>query len=131
MAETLDAASWLISSVAPGSERVSTRESGVVRRADTGSDDYYSNDSFGLDEYPATYAALSGHCVLVDVDDPRSDRAETSLLMLAGMSEMLMCGGTDVEDERWLVEVLGDDLSAPMRIYGAVLRAGIALALRR
>jgi diguanylate cyclase (GGDEF)-like protein len=132
VAETLDAASWWISSVSPGDEHVVTRESGVVRRpGDQAADEYYEPEAYKLDDYPATYAALTGHCVLVDVDDPRSDPAETSLLMLAGMSEMVMCGGRDTEDHRWLVEVLGDDLSAPMRIYGSVLRAGIALALRR
>lgn len=131
VADTLDAASWWISSVAPGSEHVVTRESGVVRRPDETADEYYTPDSYDLDDYPATYAALSGHCVLVDVDDPRSDPAETSLLMLAGMSEMVMCGGADADEHRWLVEVLGDDLSAPMRVYSSVLRAGVALALRR
>jgi diguanylate cyclase (GGDEF)-like protein len=132
VSETLDAASWWISSVSPGDEHVVTRESGVVRRpGDVAADEYYEPESYRLDDYPATYAALSGHCVLVDVDDPRSDPAEASLLILAGMSEMVMCGGTDTEGHRWLVEVLGDDLSAPMRVYGSVLRAGIALALRR
>lgn len=132
VSETLDAASWWISSISPGDEHVVTRESGVVRRpGDVSADEYYEPDAYKLDDYPATYAALSGHCVVVDVDDPRSDQAEASLLMLAGMSEMVMCGGTDTEDHRWLVEVLGDDLSAPMRVYGSVLRAGIALALRR
>jgi diguanylate cyclase (GGDEF)-like protein len=132
MSETLDAASWWISSVSRGAEHLVTRESGVVRRpGDDAADEYYEPGAYKLDDYPATFAAISGRCVLVDVDDPRSDPAETSLLMLAGMSEMVMCGGADADEHRWLVEVLGDDLSAPMRVYGSVLRAGIALALRR
>ena len=85
VSETLDAASWWISSISPGDEHVVTRESGVVRRpGDVSADEYYEPDAYKLDDYPATYAALSGHCVLVDVDDPRSDPAETSLLMLGG-----------------------------------------------
>ena len=57
-----------------------------------------SSDTFDVDEYPATFAALTGRCVIVDVDDPRSDPAEVSLLMLGGLAEMVMCGGADA---RW------------------------------
>nr|MDA8435750.1 hypothetical protein [Actinomycetales bacterium] len=88
-------------------------------------------DTFDVDEYPATYAALTGRCIVVDVDDPRSDPAEVSLLMLGGLSEMVMCGGGCADGDRWVVEVVGDELSAPVRPYASVLRAGVALALAR
>jgi hypothetical protein len=51
--------------------------------------------------------------------------------MLAGQSEMLMTGAVDSTGDHWVVEILGDDLSAPVRPYSSALRAGVALALRR
>jgi hypothetical protein len=50
--------------------------------------------------------------------------------VLAGLSEMVMSGGADPDGRRWLVEVLADELSSPVRPYASVLRAGAALALR-
>ena len=117
------------SSVEPGSSLVVTANSGVARRVEGASDTYYTADSYDLDSYPSTYAAICGNLVTVDVDDPRSDAAEASLLMLAGLSEMVMCGGEARDGTRWVVEVLADELSVPIRIYGVVLRAGVAVAL--
>ncbi len=132
MAEALDAASWWLSSFSPGADDIVARGSHIERRPeDLAADDYYQPVSYRFDGYPATAAAFAGHCILVDADDPRSDPAEVSLLQCAGMHEMMMCGGTDAADTRWLVEILGDDLTVPMRAYTSVLRAGVALALRR
>ena len=44
---------------------------------------------------------------------------------------MLMTGAADGEGNHWVVEILGDDLSAPVRPYVSALRAGVALAVRR
>jgi diguanylate cyclase (GGDEF)-like protein len=129
LAEAVDAASWWISRIDPGTRTVVTAESGIYRRDGGAAYGVNAPDSYPLEEYPATFAAISGHLVMVDVDDPRSDAAETSLLMLAGLAEMGMCGGPDRSGTRWLLEVLGDELSAPMRIYGGVLRAAVSLAL--
>jgi diguanylate cyclase (GGDEF)-like protein len=129
LAESVDASSWFVSRFDAASGRIRTVASAVARGVEGA--DYYTLDEYAVEEYPATYAALTGEHVVVDVDDPRSDPAETSLLMLAGQSEMLMAGGQDVDGDHWVVEVLGDDLSAPVRPYAAVLRAGVALALRR
>ena len=38
-------------------------------------------------------------------------------------------GGTHADGDRWVVEICGDELSAPVRQYASVLRAGVALAL--
>jgi diguanylate cyclase (GGDEF)-like protein len=129
LAETVDAASWFVSCLPAGSSVVETRVHTVVRRSE--GEVYYIMDTFDVDEYPATFAALTGRCVIVDVDDPRSDPAEVSLLMLGGLAEMVMCGGAASGGDRWVVEVVGDELSAPVRPYASVLRAGVALALAR
>jgi diguanylate cyclase (GGDEF)-like protein len=130
VAEAIDAASWFVSSIEPGSDLVVTRAGGVLRRDPGTGEAYYDPETYPLADYPATYAAVTGSVVVVDVDDPRADPAETALLVLAGLSEMVMSGGTDHDGRRWLVEILGDDLSTSVRPYATVLRAGAALALR-
>jgi diguanylate cyclase (GGDEF)-like protein len=127
--ESLDAASWFVSVLPAGSSLVETKEHNVVRR--TEGEDYYVIDTYDVDDYPATYAALTGRCIVVDADDPRSDPAEVALLMLGGLSEMVMSGGSDANGDRWVVEICGDELSAPVRSYASVLRAGVAIALAR
>jgi hypothetical protein len=129
LAESIDASSWFVSSQAPGARTVKTQASAVSRGVEGA--DYYVLDEYAIEDYPATYAALTGRVVVVDVDDPRSDPAETSLLMLAGQSEMVMAGGRDATGEHWVVEILGDELSAPVRPYASALRAGVALALHQ
>ena len=127
--ETVDAAGWFVSKLPVGSSTIQTMAHNFVRSYE--GEQYYVLDSYDIDEYPATYAALNGQCIVVDVDDPRSDPSEVSLLMLGGMSEMVMNGGTHADGDRWVVEICGDELSAPVRLYASVLRAGVALALAR
>jgi hypothetical protein len=129
LADVIDAPSWFVSFMAAGSSRLKTVASSVSRGSNDG--DYYLVDEYDVDGFPASYAALTGQCIVVDVDDPRSDPAEASLLMLGGLSELVMSGGVDPRGDHWMIEVCGDDLSAPVRPYVAVLRAGVALALRR
>ncbi len=130
VAEAIDGASWFVSSVEPGTDLVVTRGHGVLRRDPAAGEGFYAPETYPLDDYPATYAAITGSAVVVDVDDPRADPAEVGLLVLAGLAEMVMSGGTDPDGRRWLVEILGDELSASVRPYATVLRAGVALALR-
>jgi len=127
--ETVDAAGWFVSLLPAGSSTIQTMAHNFVRSYE--GKQHYVLDSYDIDEYPATYAALNGQCIVVDVDDPRSDPSEVSLLMLGGMSEMVMNGGTHADGGRWVVEICGDELSAPVRQYASVLRAGVALALAR
>ncbi|MGD9954747.1 MAG: GGDEF domain-containing protein [Candidatus Nanopelagicales bacterium] len=132
LAETVDAAGWFVSRVMQSLGTIETVESAVARAGDLGdSSRFFAIDEFPVEEFPASYAAASGQVVVVDVDDPRSDPAETALLMAGGLSEMLMSGGADVGAAAWLVEVVGDELSAPMRPYANVLRAAVAVALHR
>lgn len=129
LAETVDAAAWFVSRVADGA--IETVASAVARAEDDDSDHYYAVDEFPVDDFPASYAAASGQVVVVDVDDARSDPAETSLLMAGGLSEMVMSGGPDSAGTSWLLEVVGDALSSPLRPYAGVARAAAAVALRR
>ena len=132
LAETVDAAGWFISRVLQPLGTIETVESGVARTGDMNdSSRFFAVDEFPVEEFPASYAAASGQVVVVDVDDARSDPAETALLMAGGLSEMLMSGGADAGHAAWLVEVVGDELSAPMRPYANVLRAAVAVALSR
>ena len=129
LSATVDATGWFISLLPAGSTMLRTVAHTVVRHGDR--EDYYDVHEYDVGHLPATWAALTGRCIVVDVDDPRSDQAEVSLLMLAGVSELVMSGGADPDGARWLVEVLGDELSATVRPYAAVLRACVAVALAR
>lgn len=132
LAETVDAAGWFVSRVMQQLGTIETVESAVARSGDSGdSSRFFAVDEFPVEEFPASYAAASGQVVVVDVEDPRSDPAETALLMAGGLAEMLMTGGSDGAGAAWLLEVVGDELSAPMRPYANVLRAAVAVALRR
>jgi diguanylate cyclase (GGDEF)-like protein len=131
LTETVDAAAWYISRVMQTLGTIETIESGVARVGDDNdSARFFTATEFPVEEFPASYAAASGRVVVVDVDDPRSDAAETALLMAGGLTEMLMSGGADVGQAAWLVEIVGDELSAPMRPYANVLRSAVAVALR-
>jgi len=128
LAETCDAAGWFVSRVADGT--IETVLSAVARADDQRREaPYFATDEFPVEAFPASYAAAGGQVVVVDVDDARSDPAETSLLMGGGLAEMVMTGGRDADGVAWLLEVVGDELSAPMRPYAGVVRAASAVAL--
>lgn len=124
----IDAAGWVVSHREVGSPIVHATTSRLALRA--GSEGYFESADYPVDEYPATFAALGGRVVVIDVDDTRSDSREVELLVMAGLSELLMCGGTDPTGQQWLLEVVCDELSAPARAYASVMAAGVALALR-
>ncbi len=131
LTETVDAAAWYVSRVMRTLGTIETVEAGVARVGDDNDGArFFAANEFPVEEFPASYAAATGQVVVVDVDDPRSDPAETALLMAGGLAEMLMTGGADVGQGAWLLEVVGDELSAPMRPYANVLRAAVAVALR-
>ena len=122
----LDAPAWWVSRQDVGSSMVSSvrlgRVPGRSELAEPGQD-------YELEAFPATRWALAGHGVHVQVDDPDSDPPEIALLTGLGMRELLMAGGAAPDGTRWLVEVYGDDITAPLRPYVAALTAALALAL--
>lgn len=128
VAGMLDGAGWVVSYLPKGTAVLRSTTAQETRRIqDMG---YFENDDYLVDDYPSTFAALGGRAVVVDVDDTRSDQREVELLVMSGLSEMAMCGGSDQDGNRWLLEILCDELSAPVRPYVSVLAAGVALALR-
>jgi diguanylate cyclase (GGDEF)-like protein len=128
VAGMLDGAGWVVSSLPKGATTLRSTTSQEARRGRPLG--YFEAEDYLVDEYPSTFAALGGRAVVVDVDDARSDQREVELLVMSGLSEMVMCGGSDQDGNRWLLEVLCDELSAPVRPYVSVMAAGVALALR-
>jgi len=132
LADNVDAAGWFVSKVDPVAGTIETAAEAVARaHSDRDSSRFYAVDEFPVEQYPASYAAATGLAVVVHVDDPRSDPAEAALLETGALLEMVMSGGRDLRGTQWLVEVVGDELSAPLRPYANVLRAALAVALRR
>ena len=124
----LDAAAWVVSRADMQNGTLTTVSTSVVRVATD--DDWLVGAEFALNDYPVTFAALSGRGITIDIDDPRADPSEVKQLVRTGLSELLMCGGSDPSGTGWLLEVCGDDFSAPARPYASVIAAGVALALR-
>jgi diguanylate cyclase (GGDEF)-like protein len=130
LTRTVDGSGWFVSRVSDG--RISTVAGELARSGDhEDAAPFFAVDDYPLDEYPASYAAASGHVVVADVDDPRSDSAEVALMMAGRIAELLMTGGPDSSGTAWLLEVVGDELSSPIRPYAGVVRSAAAVALRR
>jgi hypothetical protein len=65
----------------------------------------------------------------VAVDDPYADPAEITFLDSTGGIALLVAGGRDRTGTGWLLEIMGDELSRPMRDLAAPCRALVATAL--
>jgi len=82
-----------------------------------------------LDQFPLTSSALAGAAHLVTVDDPLADSAEVAIVQGMANVELLLAGGTDSAGDGWLLEVFGDEISAPMERLIPIARALVAVAL--
>lgn len=85
-------------------------------------------NEYRLADYPQTAFALGGHVVALHAGDPDTDPAELAMLDGIGASTLLMAGITDRSGNGWLLEIIGDAMSAPMADYELTLRALMALA---
>jgi hypothetical protein len=85
-------------------------------------------NEYPLVDFPQTAYALQGHVVTLHAGDDDTDPAELAMLDGIGASSLLMAGVTDVTGEGWLLEIIGDAMSAPMADYELPLRALMALA---
>lgn len=85
-------------------------------------------NEYALSEYPQTAHALAGHVVSLHANDPDTDPAELAVLDGIGATTLLMAGITDSSGQGWLLEMVGDAMSAPMADYELSLRALMGLA---
>ena len=85
-------------------------------------------NEYALAEYPQTAHALAGHVVVLSANDPETDPAELAMLDGIGATTLLMAGITDAMGQGWLLEIIGDAMSAPMADYELSLRALMGLA---
>lgn len=85
-------------------------------------------NEYGLVDYPQTAYALAGHVVAIHSGDPDTDPAELAMLDGIGASTLLMAGVADTRGDSWLLEIIGDAMSAPMSDFELSLRALMALA---
>lgn len=83
---------------------------------------------YRLADYPQTAFALEGNVVALHAGDDGTDPAELAMLDGMGASTLLMAGVSDATGEGWLLEIIGDAMSAPMTDYELPLRALMALA---
>jgi diguanylate cyclase (GGDEF)-like protein len=81
-----------------------------------------------LADFPQTAYALGGHVVALHAGDDDTDPAELAMLDAMGASTLLMAGVTDTTGMGWLLEIIGDAMSATMTDYELPLRALMALA---
>ena len=66
--------------------------------------------------------------VSLQASDPDTDPAELAMLDGIGATTLLMAGITDPKGQGWLLEIVGDAMSAPMADYELSLRALMGLA---
>ncbi|HUV49016.1 MAG TPA: sensor domain-containing diguanylate cyclase [Actinomycetes bacterium] len=85
-------------------------------------------NEYALSEFPQTAHALGGHVVSLQASDPDTDPAELAMLDGIGATTLLMAGITDPKGQGWLLEIVGDAMSAPMADYELSLRALMGLA---
>ncbi len=129
----VDGLGWWVSAVTDNGEVVQTVDYAVLRltatMAPAGSEPGWTEESYPVDEYPATAAVLRGGWALVDAGDLRADPAELSILDGMGAAALLMAGGRDAAGRGWLVEVFADALSLPMDDLVPAMRALVPSAL--
>jgi diguanylate cyclase (GGDEF)-like protein len=127
LCEVLNASAWAISFAPAGRDTIHTvaladgrdqRLQGLRLEGD--------NDTYSIDDYPATARLLrSGAGAFVArIDDPGADRAERALLEREGRQCVLAAVAAD-HDVTWLVEIYGDECSAPME--EAMLECGLLM----
>jgi diguanylate cyclase (GGDEF)-like protein len=134
VARLVDAASWWVSYVAPGSTSLASVGFSAIRVSPgqpEGADalDSAAGQAYDLSEYAQTAHAVDGGSVVVLADDPTADAAELAVLAASGWTANLMAGARDHDDGGWLVEIFTDEISSPVVDLAPTLRALVALAL--
>jgi diguanylate cyclase (GGDEF)-like protein len=136
-ARMLDAVSWWISYVGPGSLQMRTSHYGVRRmtrgpgsiRAQVQRAVNEAPDAvFDLRSYPLTAEAVRGHAFTMRAGVPGNDPAEEAVLQVGGYRAVLAAGGSNAAGG-WLVELFADESTLSFAALGPALRALVAVAL--
>jgi diguanylate cyclase (GGDEF)-like protein len=130
VAEQCNPLGWWISRAEPDREVVRTVRHAIHRDPSRPGEEITSDigNEYALAEYPQTALALQGHVVALNANDPDTDPAELAMLDGIGATTLLMAGVTDAKGHSWLLEIIGDAMSAPMADYELSLRALMGLA---
>ncbi len=124
--DVTDAAAWAVSRSIDGGPLTIERNRDRVRLDERGARTYQPGVAFELEDYPASRTALAGeafHATLIS-----GDHAERGFLAASGYAEIIGAG-TTVDREGWLVEVCGDELSAPLVGLGPIAQVLVELAV--
>lgn len=131
LARSLDASGWWVSVQPTDTSIVRTIGYAGHRTTDAGTglpaDEIGAE--FALETFPLTRKALEGAAFLVSVDDPAADPSEVAIIQGMGCLTLLVVGDRDVVGDGWLLEIFGDEISAPMHEMPAVCRALVAVAI--
>lgn len=130
IAEQCHPLGWWISRSDPGKGVVRTVRHAIHRDPSRPGEELTSDvgHEYNLADYPQTAFALRGNVVAIHATDPETDRAELAMLDGIGATTLLMSGITDPQGGGWLLEIIGDAMSAPMGDYELSLRALMSLA---
>jgi hypothetical protein len=130
VAEQCNPLGWWISRAELGGDVVRTVRHAIHRDPSRPGEEITSDvgTEYALAEYPQTALALEGHVVALNASDPDTDPAELAILDGMGATTLLMAGISDTTGAGWLLEIVGDAMSAPMADYELSLRALMGLA---
>ncbi len=130
VAEQCQPLGWWISRADPEKGVVRTVRHAIHRDPSRPGEEIGSDigNEYPLASYPQTVHALKGNVVSLGAGDAETDPAELAVLDGIGASTLLMAGVTDGQGQSWLLEIIGDAMSAPMGDYELSLRSLMAIA---
>lgn len=125
VSEQVHPLAWWLSSVDHEQGVVTTLRHAIHRAPSRPGEELSSGigNRYRLADYPLTARAVSGRAVAMHAGDPDADPAELAMLDRMGAVSLLMAGVRDPSGAGWLLEIVGDAMSAPSGDLGAPLRA--------
>jgi diguanylate cyclase (GGDEF)-like protein len=130
----LDLQEWSLSQVDLVGDRLLTTDSLGLRQTPLASappHDLQVDKRFQIDDFPLTLAAVErDQWFSVDVDDPRADAQERTVLSEMGMRHVVALGCRDATTG-WLLELYGRRAGTDLTAVGSVLALGAAALLFR
>ena len=116
LSEALNAAAWAISFTPAGGDTIHTASAADGRdQRLQGLRLEVDNDVYAVDDYPATADLIraGAGAFVMRVDDQSADAAERELLERSERQSVLAAAAAD-HDFTWLLEIYGDERSAPL-----------------